>query len=238
MAPVQQRERSNPITNMAPSIQSLVESFPHPHIPAFEGPCRGQCLPAIGKTWATFKIDFAEAYQDFRLSQATTQTKGFHGANNTIDWLVTDTAVAFANLATVTASDRKLMADLAASNPTLLAQLSSKDTDISKLQAQLATRNTRSSSSRDGSSRPRPRRYHNTNYCWTHGWDVHESHTSSTCNHQANGHKTSATRSSTTGGTDSNKNKAAWQTGMDTNPVATHSLSYSNNNNSQWLVWL
>jgi hypothetical protein len=166
-------------------------------------------LPAIGKTWATFKIDFAEAYCDFRLSQATTQTKGFHGANNTIDSFVTDTAVAFANLATVTASDRKLMVDLAASNQTLLAQLSSKDRDISKLQAQLATRNTRSSSSRDGSSRPRPRRYHNTNYCWTHGWDVHESHTSSTCNHQADGHKTSATRSSTTGGTDSNKNKAA-----------------------------
>jgi hypothetical protein len=26
-------------------------------------------LPAIDKTWATFKIDFAEAYRDFRLSQ-------------------------------------------------------------------------------------------------------------------------------------------------------------------------
>jgi hypothetical protein len=124
-----------------------------------------------------------------------------------MDSFVTDTADAFANLATATASDRKLMADLAASNQTLLAKLSSKDADISKLQAQLATCKTRTPSSRDGHSRPRPRRYHNTNYCWTHGWDVHENHTSSTCNRQADGHKTTATRSSTMGGTDSNKSK-------------------------------
>jgi hypothetical protein len=166
-------------------------------------------LPAIDKTWATFKIDFAEAYRDFRLSQATTQTNGFHSANNAMDSFVTDTADAFANLATATASDRKLMADLAASNQTLLAQLASKDTDISKLQAQLATCNTRTPAGRDTPSRPRPRRYHNTNYCWTHGWDVHDNHTSLTCNRQADGHKTSATRSSTMSGSDSNKNKVA-----------------------------
>jgi hypothetical protein len=78
-----------------------------------------------------------DSYRDFRLSQATTQTNGFHSANNAMDSFVTDTADAFANLATATASDRKLMADLAASNQTLLAQLASKDNDISKLQAQL-----------------------------------------------------------------------------------------------------
>jgi hypothetical protein len=113
-----------------------------------------------------------------------------------MDSFVSDTADAFANLATATASDRKL-----------IAQLASKDTDITKLKTQLETCNTRTLAHRDGPARPRPRRYNNTNYCWTHGWDVHESHTSLTCNCQATGHKTSATRSSTMGGTDANKNK-------------------------------
>jgi hypothetical protein len=164
-------------------------------------------LPGDEKTWATFKIDFAEAYRDFRLSQATNQSKGFHSANNAMDSFVTDTANAFANLATATASDRKLVANLAASNQTLIAQLASKDADITKLQAQLVTCNARTPTGRDGPARSRLCRYNNTNYCWTHGWDVHESHTSLTCNRQATGHKTSATRSSTMGGTNANKNK-------------------------------
>ncbi len=166
-------------------------------------------LPAIDKTWTTFKIDFAEACRDCRLSQATTQTNGFHSANNAMDSFVTDTADAFANLATATASDRKLMADLAASNQTLLAQLASKDNDISKLQAQLATCNARTPAGRDNPSRPRPRRYHNNNYCWTHGWDVHDNHTSLTCNRQADGHKQAATHSNTMSGSDSMKSKVA-----------------------------
>jgi hypothetical protein len=159
--------------------------------------------------WATFQIDFAEAYRYFCLSQAITQTKGFHAANNAMDSFVTDTAGAFANLATATASDRKLMADRAASNQMLLAQLATKDTDISKLQTRLVACNTRMPSSREGPARGRPHRYHNTNYCWTHRWDVHDSHSSLTCNRQADGHKTSATHSSTMGGTDANKNKVS-----------------------------
>ncbi len=126
-----------------------------------------------------------------------------------MDSFVTDTADAFANLATATASDRKLMADLAASNQTLLAQLASKDNDISKLQAQLATCNARTPAGRDNPSRPRPRRYHNNNYCWTHGWDVHDNHTSLTCNRQADGHKQAATHSNTMSGSDSMKSKVA-----------------------------
>jgi hypothetical protein len=169
-------------------------------------------LPAADKTWATFKTDFAEAYRDFRLSQTTTQTQGFHNANNAMESFVTDTADAFANLATATASDRKLMADLAASNQALLSQIASKDIAISNLQDQLATCNLRppAPARRDGPpSRARPRRYHNTNYCWTHGWDVHANHTSQTCNRQATGHQTSATRSNTMGGADANKSKVS-----------------------------
>ena len=71
------------------------------------------------KTWATFKVHFTEAHQDWRSTQGTTQTAGYHGANNAMDSFVNDTADAFANLVTATASDRQMLADLTTSNKEL-----------------------------------------------------------------------------------------------------------------------
>jgi hypothetical protein len=34
-----------------------------------------------GKTWAQFKIDFATAHREFRLTNQTAQQSGFHSAN-------------------------------------------------------------------------------------------------------------------------------------------------------------
>ena len=79
--------------------------------------------PGADQTWEHFKTSFAEAHADLRLSQQTTQGAGFHSANNAMDSFVNDTADAFANLATATASDRQLMADLAATNKALTKQL-------------------------------------------------------------------------------------------------------------------
>jgi hypothetical protein len=76
---------------------------------------------ALLQTWDNFKSSFAEAHSDLRLSQQTTQGAGFHSANNAMESFVTETADAFANLATT--SDCQLMADLAATNKALLQQL-------------------------------------------------------------------------------------------------------------------
>jgi hypothetical protein len=88
---------------------------------------------AIEQTWANFKKYFAEAHRDLRLTCTTTQGAGYHSANHAMDLFVTDTVDAFANLATVTASDWQLMANLATTNTALTAQLVMKDTKITRL---------------------------------------------------------------------------------------------------------
>ena len=44
------------------------------------------------------------------------------------------------------------------------------------------------------------RRYNNSNYCWTHGCDLHENHTSSTCKNPKPGHQRDATLTNMKGG--------------------------------------
>jgi hypothetical protein len=47
----------------------------------------------------------------------------------------------------------------------------------------------------------------NKNYCHTHGYIVADEHTSTTCNAKADGHKDTATRSNTMGGSTCNKHR-------------------------------
>jgi hypothetical protein len=48
--------------------------------------CRAWQFRAIaGKTWAHFKIDFATAHCEFRLTNQTAQQSGFHSANMMIE---------------------------------------------------------------------------------------------------------------------------------------------------------
>jgi hypothetical protein len=48
--------------------------------------CRAwQSRATAAKTWAQFKIDFATAHREFRLTNQTTQQSGFHSANMMIE---------------------------------------------------------------------------------------------------------------------------------------------------------
>jgi hypothetical protein len=48
----------------------------------FPDACRsGQSRAITGKTWAQFKIDFATAHREFRLTNQTEQQSGFHSAS-------------------------------------------------------------------------------------------------------------------------------------------------------------
>jgi hypothetical protein len=48
----------------------------------FPGACRAWKSRAIaGKTWAQFKINFATAHSEFRLTNQTAHQSGFHSAN-------------------------------------------------------------------------------------------------------------------------------------------------------------
>jgi hypothetical protein len=167
--------------------------------------------PMAHKTWANFKTDFAEAHLDLRLAQGTSQEGGYHGANNAMDSFVTETADAFANLATATASDRQMLANLTASNAELTKQIAAKDVEIASLRSsgrgsnRTADRSSdRSSDRTQNSSR---RRYNNTNYCWTHGYDIARNHTSQSCRFPNNGHQREATRDNLLNGSLTNQSK-------------------------------
>jgi hypothetical protein len=50
------------------------------------------------------------------------------------------------------------------------------------------------------------RKYHNDNYCWMHGYDIHNQHTiSRSCRFPKDNHKHDATRQNTMGGSDKSK---------------------------------
>ena len=164
--------------------------------------------PAAEHTWDTFKTHFALAHEDNRLiQQHTTQGGGFHQANNAMDAFVTETAGAFANLATAAASDRDVLKTLTNTNNDLLQQLAAKDTELTKLRAQLnkpAPAQGHDNNNNNNENRP-PRdplkkRFKNQNYCWSHGYDIHPTHNSSSCNFPRDGHKKEASRTNILGG--------------------------------------
>ena len=157
--------------------------------------------PADQKTWAIFKVDFADAHQDLRLSQGTAQEGGYHSANNAMDAFVARTADAFANLATASAADRQTLANLTATNTELLQQLSAQAVELATLRAARSQTNTRTNTRRERTTR----QYNNKNYCWSHGYDISKDHTSQNCRFKHDGHKAKATRENILGGSVAHK---------------------------------
>jgi hypothetical protein len=87
----------------------------------FPEACREWCRkPAADKTWALFKEHFAEAHHNLHLAQGTTQEGRYHSAS---DSFVNETVDAFPNLATATASDCQMLANLNVINKELTKQL-------------------------------------------------------------------------------------------------------------------
>jgi hypothetical protein len=77
--------------------------------------------------WAQFKLDFATAHREFRLTNQTAQQSGFHSANMMIkqgrEEKIQDTVDKIAQLATATASDRVTVVTLTTTNAKLATQL-------------------------------------------------------------------------------------------------------------------
>jgi hypothetical protein len=95
----------------------------------FPDACRDwQRCPILEQTWATFKINFALAHQELCDSQVTLNQAGYQQAANaaydTASYdIQQETALAIANLATATASDRSTVANLTATNSSLSTKL-------------------------------------------------------------------------------------------------------------------
>jgi phage shock protein A len=102
-----------------------------------------QSRAIAAKTWAQFKIDFATAHCEFRLTNQTAQQSGFHSANMMIeqgrDDLMQEIAEAIAQLTTATASDRGIVATLTTTNAKLANQLEVAHALIAQLKSEIAT---------------------------------------------------------------------------------------------------
>jgi hypothetical protein len=134
--------------------------------------------------WAQFKLDFATAHREFRLTNQTAQQSGFHSANMMIeqgrDETMQDTIDAIAQLATATASYRGTVATLTTTNAKLATQLEAARAQIPQLKNEIATPKNKIKPDWQG-QRPVNTRS-NDSYCWSHGYQVVKSHTSATCN--------------------------------------------------------
>jgi hypothetical protein len=126
------------IVNVAYTLVSNTGLFPDA--------CRAWKSRAIaGKTWAQFKLDFATAHREFRLTNQTAHQSGFHCANIMIeqgrDESMQDTVDAIAQLATATAraSDRGTVATLTTTNAKLATQLEAAQAQIAQLKNDIAT---------------------------------------------------------------------------------------------------
>ena len=99
-------------------------------------------------------------------------------------------------------------ADVAALAKQIAAALLAPNTTAQPLPSTAPTTTATSKSKRNTSRRPTEPRtsrlYTNMNYCWTHGFDLHDLHTSSTCQNKAPGHKTDATVTNQMGGSTKN----------------------------------
>jgi hypothetical protein len=169
----------------------------------FPEACRAWQSRAIAaNTWAQFKIDFATAHREFRLTNQNAQQPGFHSANMMIeqgrDDSIQETAEAIAQLATATASDRGMAATLTTTNAKLANQLEAAHAIIAQLKSEIATLKIK--------IKPvwqvqRPARTTNNDiYCCSRGYQVAKSHTSATCNVRKTGHQEAATNIDTMGG--------------------------------------
>jgi hypothetical protein len=173
----------------------------------FEVACREWRLMAVAnKTWPNWKIHFAAAYNDIRESAVTSKAAGFHGAHAATEEYVNSTAEAFANLAMATAADREAVANLVVSNAALTQQLAARDARIKELENHLKVikNNTNSPTARTPAA-PRTGKgplfiTSNSNYCWSHGYQVGKLHTSETCTKPREGHQRTATLANTMGG--------------------------------------
>jgi hypothetical protein len=169
----------------------------------FPNACRAWQSRAIAaKTWAQFKINFATAHHEFRLTNQTAQQSGFHSANMMIekgrDDSMQETAETITQLATATASDWGTDATLIITNAKLANQLEKSHTLIAQLKSEIASLKGKIKPAWQGQRPSKPT--NNDSYCWSHGYQVAKSHTSATCNVRKNGHQEAVTKINTMGG--------------------------------------
>ena len=173
-------------------------------------------LPPVSRDWATFKLVFTAAARELREMQAMTGTAGY--ANSVTADLMTQTSEAITTLSQASAHNRIAVANVATNNTTILEQLAKALSALATIQTRVtlfegrlgganSCGNSGNNNGGNGGANDTTRNPRRTNrnqdkesYCHTHGRTRRDDHTSSTCNHPADGHITTATLGDKKGG--------------------------------------
>jgi hypothetical protein len=151
---------------------------------------------ALTKTCSNFKVHFATAYRQHKQMQGESAATSRY-ANADVahpDGDLDEAAIdVFANLASVTAVDRAIVATLTEANARLVKQLEYSAQALKEVKALLKKERS------DRASR-KPFAPSADNYCWSHGYKLARNHTSMSCLYPKTGHKKEATKSNTMGG--------------------------------------
>jgi hypothetical protein len=162
------------------------------------------------RTWNNLKIHFAAAYRQHRQIQGKTivaQAFSNYAVTQASEDDLTEQALgAFANLATATAVDRNVVAELMEANSRLAKQLEDNATSLKEVKALLKKERAECDI---GGNTNRPSRRSFTpssdNHCWLHGYNVERTHTSQTCTYPKEGHQREATKINNMGGSQVNR---------------------------------
>jgi hypothetical protein len=180
----------------------------------FPDACRAwQSRVIAKKTWAQLKLDFATTHREFRLTNQTAQQSGFHSANMMIekgrDESMQDTVDAIAQLEAATASDRGTVATMTTTKAKLATQLGAAHAQIAQLKNEIATLKNKI---KPAWQVQRPvKTTNNDSYCWSYGYQVAKSHTSSTYNMKKSVNQDAANKINTMGGVQWARNDAEGQ---------------------------
>jgi hypothetical protein len=162
------------------------------------------------KTWNNFKIHFAAAYRQHRQMQGeTVGAQGFANAAVTqaSEYDLAEQGLgAFENLATATAVDRNVVAQLTEVNSRLANQLEDNATSLKEFKALLKKERAERASG-GNSERPPHRSFTPSSdiYFWSHGYKVARTHTRQYCMYPKEGHQREATKASNMGGSQVNR---------------------------------
>lgn len=194
--------------------------------------------PNAEKTWDNFKEHYETAQHELQESQLTTQGAGYHANSATHNdmnmdayaYLTTTTVSEQSAISQLTSTNSQLSVSLTQALGTiqaLQADMGALKNQLTQLTNQQRNRNNGNNTNnnhnssngsngnkgnsnwRNTNAAPSERIYFNQNYCWTHGWHVHNNHTSENCRNPRGDHQKDATRDNNKGGSQKNKNLVA-----------------------------
>jgi hypothetical protein len=169
----------------------------------------------LDKHWENFKTHFTTEQRLYRKQTQTAQATGYQAANHAQrhlqDALMAAQSEALAMLSSATATDRTTLSHLVSFNAQLSTNLAEKAAALAAAKgiicnlragARTSGRSGTTAATRSApSATPRARPATKNEKCfWSHGYQIHEEHTSLTCTKRAAGHQEAATKTNNIGG--------------------------------------